>query len=735
MAWQSHVGVAQWLLAGVALAALSTVVALRLRAAPAIAAGCAGVVAGLLMGGLFWGSVATQSRALLASGAGHWFVTVTSDPAKSEFGISSAARIVSGPFAGARVRVMWPAGRDAPLMGQRVELYGQPRLPTRTDAQASAFAQGLVCQVKARIIRTPVWESSLAGVAGRVRLQADERLRAVPDPAGGLLASALLGERWRIAETPEDIVLRDAGLAHFESTSGFHVMLFAGVVESLLLGLSLGRGRRAIVQAALVGAFVLLGGGHIAPLRSWSVGLVSGAGGYLGRRADPLASLAAIAAFFEVLWPPAVFELGFQLSVIGVAGIVVFGRLVRGWLAETLPWRMRPAIEPLATTICAVAATLPLTAAAFGVISPIAPVANVAAMPLVLASSTLGLVGLGIGVVWRSAGEAILMLAGAFERMLCAISAWLTQLPGAVLPAQGADAIVLAAWLASLASLWALWPQPERRRGRKVLGAVSACMLVWLLMPPASSGPQIVVMDVGQGDAILVRDGPHSLLIDTGPDARHLLPALARNHVRTTDGVVITHLHADHIGGLRALARVEPVPRLFFPLGTLGASSTVVVTAEAETRASPEELADGDRLRVGRIELEVLSPHDPVPDANKNAASVVMVAREGSSAVLLTGDAEAPVLEQIASRGRLPSVDVLKVGHHGSAITVDDATLSAMRPAAAAISVGAENRYGHPKPAALAFLRRFRVPVFRTDQSGDITIRFTPAGCRVGVAH
>ncbi|MBI5232681.1 MAG: hypothetical protein HY876_11030 [Coriobacteriales bacterium] len=127
-------------------------------------------------------------------------------------------------------------------------------------------------------------------------------------------------------------------------------------------------------------------------------------------------------------------------------------------------------------------------------------------------------------------------------------------------------------------------------------------------------------------------------------------------------------------------------------------------------------------MSVGPMALNVVWPSARVPDVASNEASVVLVVENGSSSALLTGDAESDVLDVIADRGALPDVDVLKVGHHGSVGAVDETALDALRPERAVISVGAGNRFGHPRPETLAILQSRGIAIERTDEEGDVVM-------------
>jgi competence protein ComEC len=229
---------------------------------------------------------------------------------------------------------------------------------------------------------------------------------------------------------------------------------------------------------------------------------------------------------------------------------------------------------------------------------------------------------------------------------------------------------------------------------------------------------RVTVLDVGQGDAILLQPADAApILVDGGPAGDGLERKLEEAGVGSLGAVVVTHDQSDHAGGVEELLGELPVRRLLF-----ARLHRELIAAAAGAGAEPERIAAGRELRSGALRLRVLSPPVELLGAaavgqDPNRLALVIEARWRSFSMLLTADAEAESVPLDPG-----PIDVLKVAHHGS----DDAGLAALlertRPRLAVISVGAGNPYGHPTPATIATLARHRVPTLRTDEEGRIVI-------------
>jgi competence protein ComEC len=240
---------------------------------------------------------------------------------------------------------------------------------------------------------------------------------------------------------------------------------------------------------------------------------------------------------------------------------------------------------------------------------------------------------------------------------------------------------------------------------------------------PRTAGLEVTVLDVGQGDSILLRpaDGA-AVLVDTGPPDADLEAKLDDEGVTRLAALAITHDQLDHAGGATdALASVDTGSFLYAEAGR-----PLLGVAQA-SGARLTRIAAGRTIRSGSLRIDVLWPPAELLEGHptaeeQNRLSLVMVARWHGFSILLTGDAEA---------GEIPvdpgPVDVLKVAHHGSEDSGLEGLLESSRPRLAVISVG-DNSYGHPTPETLATLAEDDVPVMRTDLDGDVEIDVTEEG-------
>ena len=253
--------------------------------------------------------------------------------------------------------------------------------------------------------------------------------------------------------------------------------------------------------------------------------------------------------------------------------------------------------------------------------------------------------------------------------------------------------------------------------------------------PDASALPQLVAgelelraLDVGQGDALLMRLDDATMLVDAGPDARTageaVVPPLRRLGVKRLDYLVLTHADGDHIGGAPTVMREFAVGTVVHADDDLSHPvMREVLTFAREVGVSVRQVERGDALAWHpQVDLSVLNPPEPGP-RDDNDRSVVLHLAYRASALLLTGDIEASAEGELVASGVLEPADVLKVPHHGSNSSSTAKFLDAVNPQIAIVSAGRDNAFDHPRDGALRRLRAHGAEVFRTDLAGSVTVR------------
>jgi len=287
----------------------------------------------------------------------------------------------------------------------------------------------------------------------------------------------------------------------------------------------------------------------------------------------------------------------------------------------------------------------------------------------------------------------------------------------------------------------ALWITGTRNTlaeaGRRVGWCLAA--VLWLRLLPVQAFPSadgvgglaLHFLDVGQGDGALLRTpGGRWLVIDAGPvsgrdDAgrRVVAPFLERHGARALAAILVSHAHADHMGGVPSLLRRFRVGAVIEPGAPVADPAYRALLSTVDSAGIPWHPARaGERFTLDGVRFTVLHPRPGWADWGEdvNEDSLVLLVEYGDFQALFTGDAGFPA--EAVLRSTLRPVDLLKVGHHGSRGSTGVELLDSLRPMAAVISVG-RNEYGHPSLETLARLERHRVPVLRTDQDGTISVR------------
>ena len=553
------------------------------------------------------------------------------------------------------------------------------------------------------------------------------------DGAHALLQALVCGYRQPFSQEGEPSELYGAfqvcGLAHLVAVSGAHLVIVTSLFATLFKFLGLPRRLSVGLLVAVMCSYLVLAGMPISAIRATAMSSV-GVLALFGKRRPSSMNALGICLFAIITPVPAAsVSLSLALSALSTAGIVLFGPLLRWWFDATALGKVPAVSDALSLTFAANALSQLYAAATFGQLPVIAPFANIACAPLFPLVCGLALAAGVVGALCAPAAGPLIQAASYAASLLAAVVELIASVPFASVPFS-MDAVEALAVSAALAlALWAFWPRFSR--AAPALAALIAALAMPYLV--FSGGDSIVMLDVGQGDAILVQSQGKALLIDTGNQDSKLRAELARNHVTHLDGVLVTHADDDHCGSLDVLERLVEVDRVFVAADMADcrdAPARNLVEQAGRTGGEVVPLDAGDAISLGRFTLTAIWPHG-FTEGGGNADSLCTRADydgdgDGKTdhVAFFTGDAEKEELAAMIEEGTIGDVDILKVGHHGSRNGSTEEEMRVLHPEIALISCGSNNRYGHPAPETLAMLDDVGARTFRTDRDGEVCCTF-----------
>jgi competence protein ComEC len=559
----------------------------------------------------------------------------------------------------------------------------------------------------------------------------------LPGDDHGLLPAIVVGDRTGVSQPTLDDFTR-SGMDYLMAVGGLHFMVVCGAAAWLLRRVGVGPRTCAITIGAVLLGFAEVAGSEPNVLRAGlmvGVGLLALATG----RARSATSALAGSIIVLTLWQPGfAADVGFALSVLATAAMVLLAKPT----AQALE---RGGIPPgiahlLAVALVAQLATAPVIAAAYGQLSVSSVLANALVEPAFVPAMLTGAVTMTCAPVWPWLAAVIAHLAVPELEWLRFVAHRAARLPAASIswPTGWWGGLALAAVLGGVVVALRF------RRLRALCGAALVGLLL-IVVPVKVFAPTwpparwtMIDCDVGQGDgeALATAQPGRVVLVDTGPDEESMDECLSRLGVDHIPLVVLSHLHADHVGGLASVLRDWPVGAVAVGPSRVPDWAWHQVVRETTAAKVPlVELAVGQRLSWPGLTLDVIGPPsaeswpngDDPSGTVVNNSSLVLRATTGIGRILLTGDVELAAQADLLESKVDLNAAVLKIPHHGSRYSAP-AFLDAVHAKVAVASVGAGNPYGHPSPLTLNRLTADGALVLRTDHDGDVAIVPGPRG-------
>lgn len=576
----------------------------------------------------------------------------------------------------------------------------------------------------------------------QLRDLARHNTRHLPSDEAALVRGMTSGDTHGLGDRSEEIMQR-AGISHLVAVSGANIALVLAAVIAPLLLAGVRRRPRLLIAGLAVAAYVWLVGEEPSVQRAATMVTPLLIARYMGVRASPVAALALTVALWSVVDPVTSASVGFALSALATAAILIGAPPLARAITEATGERIRtvPALV-LAVPLVAQLACTPILVTLAPEVSAWAVLVNMMVGPIVGPTTVIGLIALLLGPVWGPAAQLLNTVAAGGAHLVLLIARTADALPGSRIPVPegttgvvGAVAVIvmLAVAVAGRRSVLVRWAMAA------VLVAVTAPGLATHLPGREAPSWTVAACAVGQGDAVLLRSGSTTVLIDTGPAPEPLRECLNRLDVDRIDLLILTHPHADHIGGRSALTGPRaPAQQWVCPLPD--------ATRDVAVGSIPQPVTTGETWQQDGLALEVLWP--PSAEAAQSAALREDGSGEGDAAndcsiaiaatwpdgtrLVALGDLEPVAQKELAALQPGPA-HIVKVAHHGSR-RQHDALYEQLDPALALVTVGKENTFGHPTDHTLELLGAVGAQVVRTDRHGTVILPpHDPAG-RVGDA-
>ncbi len=569
---------------------------------------------------------------------------------------------------------------------------------------------------------------------------------AFDDVAAPIAAAVTLGDKSGLDGTLSSAFNR-AGLMHAAVVSGLHI----GFLVQMVLVLSGRRKKAALATVPLLVFYALMAGGTPSAFRAVIMQSTLLFAPIAQREEDAPSALGFALLFLLALNPFAAASVGLQLSFASVAGILLVSGPLFQWMYQPLKkkkpskgealklkvWKaLRTALSGVSASLGAMLFTVPLIALYFGQITLLGPLSSVLVLWALSLLMMCALV-LGIIAIWLPVPAALLgAAAGLLGHYARRVALLLGKFPFASLSTDGRYCLIwlAAVYLALLAALFSR-EKPKQPLASVLTLAVLLCAAIgFSRLEVEASHLTVTALDVGQGSSTALLSGGRAALVDcggsgsrsAGDTAADYFAAMGRTRL---DLLALTHFDSDHFNGVEQLFYRMKVDKVAIPAADTDPGDAARIAQLAEKEGAEIILVDDTKtLDLGDAAITLFPP---LGSGTTNESGQFILCTYHDFDVLITGDADSFVEKMLVKYQPIPDIEVLLVGHHGSKNSSCEEFLQATAPELAIISAGANNSYGHPAPEALERLENIGSQIYRTDESGAITI--TLRGENVGV--
>ena len=546
-----------------------------------------------------------------------------------------------------------------------------------------------------------------------------------PVDVRGFAKALLLGDRSEISYK-QNTDFKVTGIMHIIAVSGLHVTILFTLINLLCLK------RRWLV--ALLGIptlvlFAAVAGFTPSITRACIMQCLMIGAMLFNREYDGPTELSFAALVMLVVNPLVVTSVSFQLSIGCMAGIFLFQKRIYDWLCQKLRCGKQDKFTRLkrwlassvSVTLSAISLTTPLSAYYFGAVSLVGVFTNLLTLWVVAFAFYGILLSCILGATIPSVGAVIAGITSMLCRYIVGVSDLFGRIPFAAVYTQSP---YIVAWLIFTYLLLAVFMLSARKRPGMLL---TCCMLGLLISIGASrlelttDACRMTVLDVGQGQSIILQSEGRTYLVDCGGDydddaADLAAETLLSQGITSIDALILTHFDRDHAGGAVSFLNRIPAEEIYVP------AAEDISDIQAELCRIHDSVTEVTEELQIFFDTTILTLYPPVVTDSDNEGSLAVLFQSGNCDILITGDRSSFGERILLKESHIPELDILVAGHHGSKNSTSAELLAATRPGIVAISVG-NNAYGHPATDTLDRLESFGCTVYRTDLHGTLIFR------------
>ena len=557
----------------------------------------------------------------------------------------------------------------------------------------------------------------------------DRLHQALPADVAGFATALLLGDRTGIDYTT-NTAFQVSGISHIIAVSGLHISILFGLIYTITLRKRFITG---VVGIPILVLFAAIAGFTPSVTRACVMQILILIAMMANKEYDPPTALAFSVMVMLVANPMTAASVSFQLSVACMVGIFLFYEGISLWLGDRRIFRRikgkkfamkckRWFVSSVSVSISASVMTMPLVATYFGTVSLVSVLTNL------LTLWVISFVFYGLILIC-----AISLLSVPIAAVIGWIISWPMRyvigtaklISGFPLAAVYTKSIWIVIWLACCYGMLVLFLLAKRKRPvlyacLAAVGLCAAMLISWIT--PLTDSYRLTVLDVGQGQCILLQSEGKTFMVDCGGDsdgyaADQASEYLLSQGISKLDGIILTHYDADHAGGVQNLLTRIPADALYIPDISEGNSTKIALM---QLKMPVYLLSKDTEITFGGAQIRIFAS-EITKEGNESGLSILL--QKENCDILITGDKGEIGEMLLMHHTQLPQLDVLIAGHHGSNASTTEALLSVTAPETVIISAGRNNPYGHPGKALLDRLEAWGCTVYRTDQMGTIIYR------------